>query len=250
MANIQQFVCMSGLPRTGSTLLSAILSQNPNIHSEGNSAVCQLMVDMDTSCKEACKEQLTANNRESTRIDLIKSIPNVYYKNVTAPIVVDKCRHWTIPENQVLYNYITDNPKTIVLTRPTEEIIKSLIHLHEENNYGGNLEQQLIATWIPPIIHSINGIKWAKQNNNGEFLFVTYEELVTQTSETIKKIYSFCEWESFDHDYNEIVNQHPENDHVYNLLGMHDVRSTISKRNLNTQLSPAMLKKCRDLDLY
>jgi len=45
-----QFVCLSGLPRSGSTLLSAILSQNPLIHAEGNSAVCQLMWDMQMSC--------------------------------------------------------------------------------------------------------------------------------------------------------------------------------------------------------
>ena len=68
--------------------------------------------------------------------------------------------------------------------------------------------------------------------------------------ETIEKIYSFCGWEHFDHDYNNIINKHPENDDVYNLVGMHDVRSTISKRSLTTQLSPAMLKRCRELDVY
>ena len=57
----KQFVFLSGLPRTGSTLLSAILSQNPKIYSEGNSAVCQLMYDMQQSCIHKAKEQLIAN---------------------------------------------------------------------------------------------------------------------------------------------------------------------------------------------
>jgi hypothetical protein len=78
----KQFVCLSGLPRTGSTLLSAILGQNPKIHAEGNSAVCQLMWDMYCSCTQNAKEQLLANNRSHTMMNLIKSIPQVYYKDI------------------------------------------------------------------------------------------------------------------------------------------------------------------------
>ena len=126
MANIKQFVCLGGLPRTGSTLLSAILSQNPDIHAEGNSAVCQIMSDILVTCETLAKEQLTANNREHTKIDLIKEIPNIYYKDVTASVIVDKCRSWPTKDNQLLYRQLTSNPKTIILTRPLEEIVKSL----------------------------------------------------------------------------------------------------------------------------
>ena len=70
----KQFVFLSGLPRTGSTLLSAILSQNPKIYSEGNSAVCQLMFDMQQSCINKAKEQLIANKRqEKTIIDMMQT---------------------------------------------------------------------------------------------------------------------------------------------------------------------------------
>jgi len=249
MANIKQFVCLGGLPRTGSTLLSAILSQNPEIHAEGNSAVCQIMSDIWITCDTLAKEQLTANNREHTKIDLIKEIPNIYYKGVTASVIVDKCRSWPTKDNQLLYRQLTANPKTIILTRPLEEIVKSFINLFEENGYTGNLEKRFSEIWSAAITHAIEGIKWAKQNNTGEFLFVSYDELTTDTEATIKKIYSFCEWKSFNHNFNSIVNMHPENDDVYQLKGMHDIRSSVSKRKLTTQLSPAMLKQCRALDI-
>ena len=74
-----EFVCLSGLPRTGSTLLSAILCQNPKIHAEGNSAVCQIMWDTYCSCVNNAKEQLLANNRETTIYDIVSSIPALYY---------------------------------------------------------------------------------------------------------------------------------------------------------------------------
>ena len=103
-----QFVCLSGLPRSGSTLLSAILSQNPLIHAEGNSAVCQLMWDIQKTCCTTASEQLKANMRFQTVFDLISSVPRIYYKNITEKIVVDKCRSWTIEANYNLLSQFID----------------------------------------------------------------------------------------------------------------------------------------------
>jgi hypothetical protein len=76
---MKQFVCLSGLPRSGSTLLSAILSQNPKIHAEGNYAVCQFMWDIQYSYLTKAKEQMIANNRLLTVYDLDSSVPDIYY---------------------------------------------------------------------------------------------------------------------------------------------------------------------------
>lgn len=240
---------LSGLPRTGSTLLSSILSQNPEIHAEGNSAVCQLMWDMQCSVYRSCNEQLTASNRIDTGIELIKNIPNVYYKDITASTVIDKCRSWTLPDNVAMLNkYFEHKPKIIVLERPLVEIVKSFVALRQANNWQGDLEQGLLDDWSEPIMRSYEGVKWAKANNNGEFLFVQYDDLLNNTKSTIDKLYEFCELESFEHDFNNIVNKHPENDEVYGMLGQHDVRPTIAKRDLDVTLSDAIIKRCEDLE--
>jgi len=223
---------LSGLPRTGSTLLSSILSQNPNIHSEGNSAVCQIMWDMKESCEKNAIEQLLANERMETKNDLVSSIPQIYYKNVRQENVVDKCRSWTIPANlQMIKNYITQDPKIIVMTRPIEEIVRSFVNLRKENGWHGNLESDLLTENSEPIMRSLSGVEYAKQNNNGEFIFVEYNDLVNDTREVINSIYDFFEWDHFYHNLKDIKNKNPENDSVYGLLGMHDVRPHISKRN-------------------
>lgn len=225
------FIALSGLPRSGSTLLSAILSQNPDIHAEGNSAVCQLMWDMQVSCKTGASEQLAANNRFETQNDLISSIPQIYYKNVKSTYIFDKCRSWTLPPNMdMIKNYITDNPKVIILTRPIDDIVKSFVNLRKNNNWEGNLEAGLLDEGSEPIMRSLDGVNYAKENNNGEFLFLEYDDLVDNTSDTIDSIYNFCNIEKFNHDFNNIKNNHPENDLVYGLAGMHDIRSTISRR--------------------
>ena len=247
---MKNFVGLSGLPRTGSTLLSSILSQNPEIHAEGNSAVCQLMWDMQCSVFGSCNEQLTASDRVNTGIELIKNIPNVYYKDVTASTVIDKCRSWTLSDNVAMLNkYFEHKPKVIVLERPLVEIVKSFVALRQANNWQGDLEQGLLDDWSEPIMRSYEGVKWAKANNNGEFLFVQYDDLLNNTKSTIDKLYEFCELESFEHDFNNIVNKHPENDEVYGMLGQHDIRPTIAKRDLNVTLSDAIIKRCEELEL-
>jgi sulfotransferase len=227
------FIALSGLPRTGSTLLSAILDQNPDIHAEGNSAVCQLMWDMQQSCEGAASEQLQANNRQATQDHLVRAIPAIYYKDTTATYIFDKCRSWTLPANMnMLRRYVTDNPKVIVLTRPVDEIVQSFVQLRKANGWTGDLESGLLIPDSEPIMRSLSGVKWAQENNNGEFLFIEYADLVANTQGVIDSIYEFCGFDSFAHDFDMIVNNHPENDSVYGLIGQHDIRSNIGLRKV------------------
>jgi sulfotransferase len=246
---IKKFIALSGLPRSGSTLLSAILSQNPDIHAEGNSAVCQLMWDMQQSCSGTAQQQLMASNKHDTIYDLVASIPSIYYKNIKSPIIVDKCRSWTLPDNMnMLYKYIDENPKVIVLERPLIDIVKSFVSLRLKNNWEGNPEEGLLDEWSEPIIRSYNGVKWAKENNKGEFLFIKYDDIVNDPKLALENIYEFCELEYFEHNFNHIVNKHPENDKIYEMIGQHDIRPKISKRKIEVNLSNEMIKKCKALD--
>lgn len=244
---IKQFVALSGLPRTGSTLLSAILSQNPNIHAEGNSAVCQLMWDMQQSVVNS--EQLKANNKDLND-KLVKSIPHIYYGEIKKPIVVDKCRSWTLPANmQMLNRYFDNAPKVIVLVRPMVEIVASFMSLRKSNGWQ-ELEIGLLDSGSEPIMRSLAGVEWARKNNNGEFIFVTYDELVDDTQATLKRIYEHCGWDTFDHNLDEIINTHKENDDVYSLVGQHDVRLQISRRTVDVDLSDELIQKCNRLDQW
>ena len=242
---IKQFVALSGLPRTGSTLLSSILSQNPEIHAEGNSAVCQLMWDMQQSATNS--EQMKASNKDLTD-KLVKPIPHTYYSDVKKPIVVDKCRSWALSANmQMLNRYFDNTPKVIVLVRPMVEVVASFMSLRKSNGWK-DLEAGLLDDGSEPIMRSLAGVEWARQNNNGEFLFVTYDELVDDTQATLDRIYEHCSWETFKHNLNEIVNTHKENDDVYNLAGQHDIRPQISRRTVDVELSDELIDKCNRLD--
>ena len=258
MKKYKQFVCLSGLPRSGSTLLSAILSQNPTIHAEGNSAVCQLMCDMYVSCKTKSRQQIAANKRQSSVFELISTIPQIYYNNIdeNEKIIVDKCRSWTLPKNILLLKkYIDKNIKIIVLERPILEIVNSFCKLYKKNNVTKDYNDFLKLN-SEPIMRSLNGLLYAKHNNqDNTFLFITYNELVEQPEETIKKIYDFCNWEYFQHDFNNIVPKYKEDDTTYNLIGFHDVHPTIVKPGTKSDntietggLSQEVIDKCVFID--
>jgi sulfotransferase len=249
---MREFVFLSGLPRTGSTLLSAILSQNPKIHAEGNSPLCQLMWDVNQSLLIKCKEQLTACNRFDIIPVIMEEIPNLYYKNAIEPIIIDKCRCWTIPNNfEMIKKYISKEVKIIVLERPVVEIIQSFIKLFNKNVIcTDKWEETIFRQGSDPIMKPLAGLMWAKNNNqNNNFLFINYDELVNNPEDTIKRIYEFCNWEYFQHDFENIVVKYPENDkEAYNLEGQHVIRQKIGKIQNDTVLSKEVYEKCRIID--
>ena len=254
MNSFKQFVCLSGLPRTGSTLLSALLSQNPAIHAEGNSAVCQLMWDTQQSCLTSANQQLVATNRQfSTMSALMSQIPHIYYQGITEQIVVDKCRSWTLlPNIEMLRKYVDANIKIIVMERPIREIVASFIKLYRKNGWlpDNEVEQNILKPNSEPIMRSIAGINWAKKNNqNNTFIFISYRELVTDPAATLDKIYAFCGWTPFaGHDYINIVSKYPENDAIYKLDGQHFVRSSIGAEIGPDQLSNKLQQQCKLID--
>jgi hypothetical protein len=130
----------------------------------------------------------------------------------------------------MLRRYIHNEPKVIVLTRPIEEVVASFAELRRRNVWTGDLEAGLLEEGSEPIMRSLAGVENARQSGSDAFLFIEYTDLVDNPQDVLDAIYGFCDWEPFAHDLSHIKNQHPENDLIYGLLGMHDVRPNIGRR--------------------
>jgi sulfotransferase len=218
---------LSGLPRSGSTLLTTLLYQNPLIYTEGVSALCDVMWQTHQSFN--ISQAIPANHRQFHAHQMIADLPNRYYSDVTRPVVIDKCRTWTAPDNiKMLQHYVTPKPKVIVLTRNLDDIIvsfKSLFERNERNDFD--------TSGMPEEFNrNVACTQSAKDANDpNTFLFVEFEDLIGNTQHELNRIYEFLGMESFQHDFNNIVTMNPEDDSVYGLHGMHDVRRTIGKRD-------------------
>jgi len=247
----KNYFFLSGLPRTGSTLLCSILAQNPDIHAEGLSPVCQTVwniydYNFNTNTNQWSDDIISCNKINSIE-NVLKNIINLYYFDINKKFIVDKCRTWTLPGNvKLIKKYITEQPKIIVLLRPLEEIVSSFVKLRIANNWNEEgINNEINWNDNNPMIR---GIISAKENNNGEFIFITYDDIVFDTQKTLDKIYDFCQWPSFKHSLKNIKKPFYQNDIVYNMIGLHEVRKNIEKQKYNIELPKNTLKKCQYLN--
>ena len=91
MQNEVHFI--SGLPRSGSTLLAAILRQNPRIHAGMSSPLAALFRNLlqGMSAKDELSVMLTSEQRENVLCGLFDN----YYKDIhPTKVVLDTNRLW------------------------------------------------------------------------------------------------------------------------------------------------------------
>ena len=118
-----------GLPRSGSTLLTAILNQNPQIHAGTLSPVFEVMYYTDEILQG---EQAQAFPKPEVFHKMVKDGIISYYSDRDEPIVIDKCRAWPA-HIDMLKKYVTDDPKIICTVRHPLDILASFITLFHKD---------------------------------------------------------------------------------------------------------------------
>jgi sulfotransferase len=243
MKSFDNMFFLAGLPRTGSSLLTAILSQNPEFLSEGTSGLLSLIKNVEVIFErnEALKHALQNTNRRYVEENFTNFVPHFYYGERSAKYVIDKNRHWTHPMAiESAKKYITENPKIIVMLRPIKEIAESIFYIALDND---NIDQAY--AWLyggDPLISPLEALKQGLELYKENFLFVTYDQLVLETEKTLDRIYDFLEVERFPHDLSNIDSTNVQ-EGDYHLLGLHEIREKIEKRDKGVELPEDMLHR-------
>lgn len=257
---IKNYFFISGLPRAGSTLLSTLLNQNPDIYASTNSPVCGTISNVNRDLQ--LSEQYRAFPRPQALNDTLVGILESYYKELDAPIIADKSREWATPENfSLLESYLPTSPKVIVLVRDVLEILSSFISLAHSSPEGSSLDAGITTqefNFYRPvddircdylmkpkglIDNAMYGVANAVANyGTGNFLLVDYQDLVDTPKDVLAQIYAFLEVPEYEHSLTGLRNPVPEDDTVYGLVGMHDVHPTVAKRNISTDILSEYVK--------
>lgn len=234
---------LSGMPRTGTTVLSSILNQNPNIHCTSTSGMLDFLAGVDSVYYEISKRYSDINPNQIKNI--FKSIAKSYYNHVDENIVVDKWRGWAANINQIK-EIIDPNPKIICTYRPIEEIITSFLFLLEQdsdNFVDKNLIQNRISItnenralylWNEGVVGECYFfIK--KIINDKNILFVSYQDLVNIPFLTLEKIYNYWELDMYKHNFINLKTKIDDNDDHWQLKNLHVIRSKIKLEYKNPQ---------------
>lgn len=260
------FYFMAGLPRSGSTLLSSILNQNPRFYSGPSSPVLGAMFAVEQNFMG--NELYTGYPKPDQVREIIGSVPHHFYSDVEKPIVFDKNRAWTarVP---YIEGYIGQQAKILVPVRRVDEILTSILTMVHRNPFQEGqarvnfVDEQLIKTNTPIndynrcmyllndggiVYESLNAIMMGfQQNVRDKMYFVDYNDLVDNPEKTMEDIYDFLGEEYYYHDFYSVSNIHREDDlNTYGLGDMHHVRSRVKK----TSPPPASVLPPEILDLY
>ena len=271
MRSMKTYYFMSGLPRSGSTLLSSLLNQNPRFYSGPSSPVVPTMVALEQSL--ANDELYLAYPKQPQAAKIISSVLENWYGDVEKPVIFDKNRSWV---NRLHYipGYFGIEPKVLYPVRNIDEILTSFISMYRRNPYTGQgrisfLDEMLIKSNIPLsddnrcealcgpsgiVGASYNGLKQVfAEGKEKQIHIIEYDDLTNNPEETMKKIYDFLGQEYFQHNFEHIENIHREKDkEVYGMADMHDVRSKLGKVSANPTevLSENILAKCTGAEFW
>ena len=263
--NKKKYYFMSGLPRSGSTLLSTLLNQNPNLHSGPSSPVLGAMY---TAHDHVLTNELYIGfPKPDCANKIVGSIIDGWYSDVKKPIVIDKNRAWCarVP---FIEGYIKpEETKIIVPVRKVDEILASFLTMIHRNPYEEGqpkinfVDEMLIKRDSPLndenrcqlllgdggiLYDSLNAIMLGfEEGHRDKFHFVDYNDLMSDPQGELDKIYEFLGEESFEHSFDNLENPHREDDlATYGLRDMHEVRSEFKKKSTHPSaiLPPSIIE--------
>jgi sulfotransferase len=99
---LKEYFFISGLPRSGSTLLSGILKQNSEFYADISSPVQGLVSSAVNVITGSESNHLIDENR---RIQILRSLFNAYYYPIKQSVVFDTSRGWTAKTALLKYLY-------------------------------------------------------------------------------------------------------------------------------------------------
>jgi sulfotransferase len=258
---LQQFHFISGLPRSGSTLLSAILLQNPRFHAGMTSPVGALFSGVLEQCSAG--SEFGAVIDTDMRRRLLRGLFDSYYADkADKPVVFDTNRQWSsrLPAISDLF----PKAKVIACVRNVAWVMDSLERLYRANPYentklfGDAVERNTVYSRCETLAqrNRLVGFAWAalKEAYYGEhadsLLIVDYDLLTQAPERVLRLVYDFIGEPWFEHDFEHLAYDAPEFDQALGVAGLHKVKPKVALQSRRTILPPDLFKQYADLSFW
>jgi sulfotransferase len=229
---------ISGLPRSGSTLLCNILAQNPEFHTTPTSACHEALFVLRNSWNEwiehkAAKSLSATHNQQR----VLSSVLNSYH-DTDKPVIFDKGRGW-LSLLELAELALGQQAKVLVPVRSIPSICASFEKLHrkaaaykaDDGNYfqaqttEGRVNHMLEGD--QPVGLAYNRLRDALQRGFVDRLFfVEFDYLTHRPQETMEAIYKFLDLPLFDHDFDNVEQVTYEDDSIHG-LDLHTIRKSV-----------------------
>lgn len=235
---------ISGLPRSGTTLITNIFKQNPLIHGEAVSSLASIFASINANWSNM-EANVEYNNLEAKK-GLLKHSLHGYYSHIDRPIVFDKDRGWIslIPQVEAV---LDRQVKILVCVRNPAEILASFEKLRKDNplfftrvdsslREGSNISSRAYYYASPegPLGLAHRNLRDAvTMGYMDRLLFVDYNRFCSTPKSQMKRIYDFFELTNFSHDFDNIEQTDKYNDLGVGLPNLHKIKPSLDKSTHN-----------------
>lgn len=252
---------ISGLPRSGSTLLAAILKQNPRFFAGMTSPVGSLFSGMLQQFAAGTEFGSTITQEQRRR--LVRGLFDAYYADHTDKgVIFDTNRMWSARMPALMDQF--PGAKVIACVRNVAWIMDSLERRYRANPYeltrlfNDETERNTVYSRVDTLAqrNRLVGYPWAalKEAFYGEhatsLLIVDYDLLAQAPGKVIPLVYQFLGEEPFVHDYGNVQYDAPEFDAPLGVHGLHKVRQQVSLEKRPTILPPDLFAQYAALSFW
>lgn len=245
MSSDKRIYFLSGLPRSGSTLLANILAQQSRFHVTPTSGIVDMLVNVRNHWDQ--NDAFRAMDRklsEQVKGTVLRAMLQGYFSHVEAAVCIDKNRYWAefLEMAEVLVGG-RQNVKVIMTVRDLRDVLASFERLYRKTSALGQLPQEAgmalkfktalgrMEIFIDdgqPVGRAYNAIRDAVTRGWKDCLhFVDYEELTRQPQQTLAGIYQFLGEEPFEHDFDNVAQVTFEDDFAYGFKDLHVIRRQV-----------------------
>lgn len=221
---------LSGVPRSGSTVLAAILNQNPMTHVSTTSGLGNALDGLATTWHQT--RLLVENDPERHKLaSTMRGVIDAFYETTHKPIVIDKARNWPIPVvMHAMAQVLGRKMKIIATVRSIPDCMASFVRVAKPDNLdefilNGSLAKHLKGSYLT--------LQSGYEYDPESFLFVEYEDLLADPKAQLERIHAFLELPAFDYDFSNIdgtpVKEDDENLHGY--AGLHDIKPVLQRQH-------------------
>ena len=243
---------ISGLPRSGSTLLAALLRQNPRFEAGMSGPLAGLF--------NALLQEMSARNEFSVFLDdakrqrILRGLFDDYYADCPAEVIFDTSRGWCARMPAIARLF--PEAKVLACVRELPWVMDSIERLIQRNvfspssifNYtaGGTVYTRAngVAGQDGMVGAAFDSLKQACYGaQRDRLLLVQYETLTTDPAKTMAAIYDFVGQPAFDHDFDHVDYDVTEFDERAGTPGLHTVGSTVRAEPRETVLPPDLFNR-------
>jgi len=233
----KQLFFLVALPRSGNTLFTSIINQNPDIVCTPNSITLEIMKDL-FLLKQT---DVFLNYPDHKSLDnVLDMVYDVYYKDWPQKIIIDRGPVMTTNNFALIQKHFKRPFKCIVILRDLMDVLASYMKWYTENpdafpnryNLKNNDEKlAMIMNNDGAVAKDLEAIKNAF-NYPDICHFVKYDDLVAQPEQEFRKIYQFINLPYYNHKFENLkqveVNGMSYDDKIVG-KNMHKIKTVVRK---------------------